>query len=111
MKTKEEFIDQWTDELSGLLLSAFSLIPEQDTGNHYPAKYGRFMLQTMKRTGKLLERMSDDIREPATMQELCDQIIKLYALAPTDEQKRITEKLRTGFGSVNKNTIQISKTA
>jgi len=63
MKTKEDFVTRWADELTGLLLASFA--EAKNYGES--AKDGRFMIQQMKRARNLLERIYHDFAEPVPL--------------------------------------------
>lgn len=94
---KAAFVAKWSDELSGLLLGAFALASEGDGSNMVPAKIGRHMLATLKRSVTLLERIYDDKhppKGPLTVDEIVGLFMEHYVKLGVEQHKEITEKLR-----------------
>lgn len=58
MKTKDEFVTRWLNELTGLSLQGFAA-KEECRGDM--AGQGRWMLQQIRSAKSLLERMHDDL--------------------------------------------------
>ena len=58
MKTKDEFIARWQDELSGFVLAAFA---NQENERVDMAAKARFMLLQLRRVRELLGKMHDDL--------------------------------------------------
>ena len=65
MKTKDEFIANWQDELTGLLLASFA--EEKRQGEF--AKDGKFFIHQMRRGRDLLARMHADLASMPSPQQ------------------------------------------
>ena len=100
MKTKDEFLARYTNELSGMLLASFTKA-EQHTD---PAWRGRWMLQHLNSVDPLLRGMYEFIMEevaklpePQTIDEQADEFLRRYMRAPQDTQKKMVEKFRAAM--------------
>lgn len=89
--TKQEFVDQWTDELSGLLLSSLVLIPEKSAEQFPLARVGRHTLTTLHKVKGILEQMADD---KESLDFITDAWIRKQAGVPEAERKAAIMKLR-----------------
>ena len=106
--TNEDFAAKYTDELTGLLLSAWSAMDNTRAGEEPDwARRGRWMRDTADRAAKLLGRMHTDAGEQTevvkevvremTTDEKIEAVIKAWHELPPVAQEVITAKFRKAF--------------
>lgn len=100
MRTRDEFADQFADELAGLLLSAFTA--EDSTKLDYAGK-GRFVQMQLRKVRPLLVRMHEFAAGQQDAGAMAAQLAKLLPTCSKDVQESVKQTLRAAFAAPQAN--------
>lgn len=94
--TKDELVLAFTDELVGLLLSAFSLEANTGTANSIAnmSRRGQFMQETLAKAKSLLERIHVFANQPMTVDQIVAQYMAHYGKLTEQDRKILNAKLK-----------------